>query len=192
MDDQFAWAADTGADRQLRETYLNKETIFSGKIIEVERWTVRLPDGKEALREVALHKGACAVVAVDEKGKVLLVRQHRVAAGEFTWEIPAGKLDVDGEAALGCAKRELLEETGCTADHWRHLTTMLTTPGFTNERIALFLATGLHEQEAQPDEGEFLTVRRVPLEEAVAAVTAGRITDGKSCVGLLMAARLFK
>lgn len=174
-------------DEQLKEEFLSAEDIYNGAILHVQKWTVRLPDGREALREVVLHKGAAAIVPVDDKGRVTLVRQHRVAAGQFTWEIPAGKLDYAGEDPLVCAKRELEEETGLRADRWQKLTEVITTPGFCSERIHVYLATGLSRHEDHPDEDEFLSVAAMPLKEAVAHVMAGELRDAKTCLGLLMA-----
>ena len=177
-------------DRELRETPVARERIFDGKIIDVERWTVRLPDGGEAPREVVLPSGAAAVVAVDKDNFVTLVRQHRVAADEITLEIPAGKLDSAGEDPFVCAQRELEEETGLRAKRWHPLTTILTTPGFSSERIALYLATDLTSAKAHPDEDEFLRVVRMPLKEAVAMVMHGELRDAKSAVALLLADKL--
>lgn len=177
-------------EQGLRETPVSRERIFDGKVIDVEKWTVRLPDGALAPREIVLHRGAAAVVAVDDAGFVTLVRQHRVAVGEVTLEIPAGKLDAPGEDPLVCAKRELEEETGLRAQRWQPLTVLLTTPGFSSERIALYLATGLSAAKAHPDEDEFLDVVRMPLGEAIDRVMRGELRDGKSAVGLLMAGRL--
>ena len=177
-------------EQGLRETPVSRERIFDGKVIDVEKWTVRLPDGALAPRESVLHRGAAAVVAVDDAGFVTLVRQHRVAVGEVTLEIPAGKLDAPGEDPLVCAKRELEEETGLRAQRWQPLTVLLTTPGFSSERIALYLATGLSAAKAHPDEDEFLDVVRMPLGEAIDRVMRGELCDGKSAVGLLMAGRL--
>lgn len=177
-------------EQGLRETPVARERIFDGKVIDVEKWTVRLPDGALAPREIVLHRGAAAVVAVDDAGFVTLVRQHRVAVGEVTLEIPAGKLDAPGEDPLVCAKRELEEETGLRAQRWQPLTVLLTTPGFSSERIALYLATGLSAAKAHPDEDEFLDVVRMPLGEAIGRVMRGELCDGKSAVGLLMAGRL--
>ena len=177
-------------EQGLRETPVSRERIFDGKVIDVEKWTVRLPDGALAPREIVLHRGAAAVVAVDDAGFVTLVRQHRVAVGEVTLEIHAGKLDAPGEDPLVCAKRELEEETGLRAQRWQPLTVLLTTPGFSSERIALYLATGLSAAKAHPDEDEFLDVVRMPLGEAIYRVMRGELCDGKSAVGLLMAGRL--
>ncbi|MBQ9325843.1 MAG: NUDIX hydrolase [Clostridia bacterium] len=176
-------------DSRLQETLLTKEVVFPGRIIRLEHWQVRLPNGDTALREVAVHPGASAVVAVDDEGQVILVRQARIAVDRLTWEIPAGKFDHPGEDPLVCAQRELSEETGLSADHWDKLTVMDTTPGFCNEHIHLYLATGLHAGASHPDEDEFVSVSRMPLKEAVSHVMDGRFRDGKTCMALLMAAR---
>jgi len=174
----------------LREEIWRKEPRFEGVLIRVEHWRVRLPDGTPALREVVVHPGAAAVVAVDEDGLVTLVRQHRPAVDELMLEIPAGKLDHPHEDPLACAQRELREETGLSAARWRPLTTVCPTPGYCTERIALYLATGLSQGEARPDDGEFLRVERMPLKEAVARVMRGELRDGKTGLGLLMADRV--
>ena len=177
-------------DDSLREIYQDGETIYDGKIIRVEKWRVRLPDGREAAREVVIHKGAAAIVPVDAKGMVTLVRQHRVALDTFTWEIPAGKLDSVSEDPLDCAKRELEEETGLRAANWRRLSHVITTPGFCTEQISIYLATELSQHEAHADQDEFLRLQKMPLDEAVNRVMAGEFRDAKTCLGLLMAARV--
>ena len=177
-------------DQNLKETFLSSEEIFDGKIIHVEKWQVRLPDGKTAPREIVLHPGAAAVIPVDGDGMVTLVRQHRVAIDKTTYEIPAGKLDKKGEDPFLAAQRELEEETGLRAENWQLLTTLATTPGFCNERIAIYLATGLTQHEQHTDEDEFLNLVKMPLTEAVAHCMNGHFTDGKTIVGLLMAERV--
>ena len=177
-------------DVQLTEKFLSKEGFIPGKIIRVEHWQVELPNGETALREIVLHPGAAAVVALDDDGQILLVRQHRVAINRLTLEIPAGKLDSPDEDPFLCAQRELEEETGMKARTWRKLTVLETTPGFCNERIHMYLATGLEEGTVNLDEDEFLTVSRMPLEQAVANVMNGTFHDGKTCLGILMAAQI--
>lgn len=174
-------------DKALQETYISGKKMFCGKIISVEHWQVSLPDGKTALREVVRHPGAAAIVPVDDRGYVTLVRQHRIAIGRFTWEIPAGKLDHDEEEPFTCAKRELEEETGLHAENWHLLTSVDTTPGFCTERIALYLATGLSQHTAHADPEEFLHLAQIPLAEAVNLVMKGDIRDSKTALGLLMA-----
>ena len=171
----------------LREVPVASETIYDGKILHVEKWTVTCPNGREALREIVVHKGAAAVVPVFEDGTTLLVRQHRVAVDRMTLEIPAGKLDSADEDPLDCAVRELREETGLAAERMTLLTSLLTTPGFCTEKIAIYLAQGLSQGEMHPDEDEFLGLVRIPLEEAVAMVMRGELRDGKTICGLLMA-----
>lgn len=174
-------------DRALEEVYLSGQEVFHGALINVEHWQVRLPNGENALREVVKHRGAAAIVPLDDNGNVTLVRQHRVAVGRFTWEIPAGKLDHVGEDMLVCARRELEEETGLHAENWELLVDLDTTPGFCNEHIGIYLATGLSQHQMHTDEDEFLHVRAFPLSEAVAMVMSGEVHDSKTIAGILMA-----
>jgi ADP-ribose pyrophosphatase len=174
-------------DEALRETPFQTKVVYEGKIISVENWQVRLPDGREAFREVVKHPGAAAIVPIDKDGFVTLVRQHRVAIDRMTWEIPAGKLNYVGEDPYNCAVRELEEETGLRAGRWELLTRVDTTPGFCTERIALYIATDLTQHEAHTDEDEFLKIKRIPLREAVDQVMAGKLSDAKTALGILMA-----
>ena len=174
-------------DSQLKETYLKGETIFDGKVVHLEKWEVRLPNGGTALREVVKHVGAAAIVPVDDQGNVTLVRQHRVAIDRLTWEIPAGKLDAPGEDPFVCAKRELEEETGLNAENWQLLSSVVTTPGFCTEKIAIYLATGLSQHEAHTDPDEFLFLTKVPLSEAVRMVEDGELFDLKTVAGIMLA-----
>lgn len=174
-------------DESLREKFLSSEEIYPGKIIRVEKWQVELPNGDTAMREIVRHNGASAIVPVDDQGMVTLVRQHRAAIGQCTWEIPAGKLDTPSEDPFAAAKRELEEETGLHADNWRKLTTIYTTPGFCNEQISIYLATGLSQRNAHPDEDEFLGFTRIPLGEAVSLCMSGEFRDSKTVIGLLLA-----
>lgn len=177
-------------DKALEEVFLSSEEVFQGVLINVEHWQVLLPNGQNALREVVRHRGAAAVVPLDDAGNVTLVRQHRIAVGRMTWEIPAGKLDFPGEDMLDCARRELEEETGLNAESFRQLTVLDTTPGFCNEQIGIYLATGLSQHAAHTDPDEFLHVRAFPLHEAIRMIMSGEIHDSKTIVGLLMAAQL--
>ena len=174
-------------DELLLETPISEETKFEGILIDVSHMTVRLPDGRTALREIVHHKGAAAVVPVDDEGYVYLVRQHRVANDMLMWEIPAGKVDTVGEDPRDCAVRELQEETGLRAENMELMSHIVTTPGFCTEKIGLFLATGLTQHETHFDEDEFLQLTRIPLSEAVSKVMSGEFRDAKTALGLLIA-----
>ena len=174
-------------ENSIREIPFSSETIYDGKILHVERWQVTCPNGRSATREIVVHKGAAAVVPVYPDGTTLLVRQHRVAVDRVTLEIPSGKLDSAGEDPHDCAVRELEEETGLRAGRMTLLTSLLTTPGFCTEKIAIYLAQDLSQGQTHPDEDEFLSLVRMPLEEAVAMIMRGEIRDGKTICGLLMA-----
>ena len=174
-------------ENTIREVPFASETIYDGKILHVERWQVTCPNGRSAVREIVVHKGAAAVVPVYPDGTTLLVRQHRVAVDRVTLEIPAGKLDSVSEDPLDCAVRELEEETGLRAGRMTLLTSLLTTPGFCTEKIAIYLAQDLTQGQTHPDEDEFLDLVRIPLEEAVARIMRGEIRDSKTICGLLMA-----
>jgi 8-oxo-dGTP pyrophosphatase MutT (NUDIX family) len=164
------------------------ETAFAGEIIHVERCVFRYPDGEEATREIVRHPGAVGVVPVDDT-HVWLVRQPREATDDPDMlEIPAGKLDEEGEEPLDTGKRELAEEIGQGAEHWEHLKTFFTSVGFADEQIHLFLATGLHAREVEPpDHDERIEIVRWPLDRLDEAIAATR--DSKTLVGLLMLQR---
>lgn len=166
---------------------LERKTIFEGKVLRLYLDKVRLPNGAEAEREVVLHRGAVAMVALDEAGEVFLVRQFRHATATDLVEIPAGKL-ADGEDPGECARRELMEEIGYDAEDWTRLASFYTSPGFSDEMLHLFLARGLNPAEAEADEDEFLEVLRLPLAEAMSMVSRGEIEDAKTVAGLALAA----
>ena len=165
---------------------------YTGKIISVDVDTVRFPDGSLGELEMIRHPGASAVVPFlsDPRGEdpqVLMIRQYRYAADGYLYEIPAGRLDL-GETPRDCAARELKEETGCTAERFDHLLTMYTTPGFTDEKIHLFMATGLVAGETKHEVDEFLDLHPMRLSRALEMVEAGEIQDSKTALGLLFAA----
>ena len=174
-------------NRDILEKNISSERVFDGIILHIDHLTNELPNGKTAAREVARHIGASAVVPVDDQGNVWLVRQFRAPLDRILLEIPAGKLDRKDEDRLLAAKRELQEETGLVAQSWQHLCDIVTTPGFSDECISLFLARQLAQGESHPDDDEFLNVVRLPLAEAVDMVMQGKITDAKTICGLLMA-----
>ena len=171
-------------DAELHEEVIDSEIAWRGKIFDVERLQVRLPNGHTSVRDVVRHRGAAAVVALTTGGKIALVRQYRTSLGRVTVEIPAGKLD-SGEDPLECAKRELKEETGFVAGRIAYLTTIATSCGFADELIHIYLATQLSFEGARPDDDEFLNVDLVPVGELVDAVLDGKIEDAKTVVGAL-------
>ncbi|HIZ18079.1 MAG TPA: NUDIX hydrolase [Candidatus Olsenella stercoravium] len=176
---------DDPRDADLAERPLTEDVAWTGRIFNVDRLRVELPDGRVAIRDVVRHPGAVAVVALTEDGRICLVRQYRTALGRVTVEIPAGKL-APGEDPLECATRELLEETGMSAEKVAFLTTIATSDGFCDELIHIYMATGLTFSRSEPDADEFINVDLVPLEELVDAVLDGRIEDAKTVVGALI------
>jgi ADP-ribose pyrophosphatase len=165
---------------------------YTGKVISLDVDTVRFPDGSLGELEMIRHPGASAVVPflsdpTGEDPQVLLIRQYRYAAESYLYEIPAGRLDV-GENPRDCAMRELKEETGCSAARVEHLLTMYTTPGFTDEKIHLFMATGLEAGETKHEADEFLELQPMLLSRALQLVEAGEIQDSKTALGLLFVA----
>ncbi|AEB07869.1 NUDIX hydrolase [Coriobacterium glomerans PW2] len=171
-------------DVELHEDILTQDTVWSGKIFNVETSDVRLPNGRCSQRDVVRHVGAVAIVALTETGKIALVRQYRTALDRVTVEIPAGKID-PGEEPLEAARRELKEETGFVPGRIAYLTTIATSPGFTDELIHLYFATQLELGDACPDEDEFLNVDLVDVHELVDAVLDGKIEDAKTVIGAL-------
>jgi ADP-ribose pyrophosphatase len=168
--------------------------VYSGKVINLDVDTVEFPDGSTGQLEIFRHPGASAVVPFlsDPRGpdpQILLIRQYRYAADGFIYEIPAGRLDA-GEDPAACAARELKEETGCTAGKLEHLYTMFTTPGFTDEKIHLFLATELTRGDAARESDEFLTLEPMGLERALQMIRKGEIQDGKTATAILFASLL--
>lgn len=163
--------------------------IYDGRIVKLRVERVALPNGEHVELELIRHRGASAVAAVDADGRVVLIRQYRYAAGGYIWELPAGILNDANEAPAACAERELREETGLSAREWRPLGSIMTTPGFTDERIHLFLARGLQEGAHTRDHDEVIAeVRTIPLADALAMIRRGEIVDGKTIVGLYLAA----
>ena len=164
---------------------ISSKTVFEGRIASVRVDEFRHPDGSTAKREIVGHPGAVAMVAHDA-AHLYLVRQPREAVGEDALlELPAGKLDVPGEPPLECAKRELAEEVGKSASEWRELKRFFTSPGFAEEEVTVFLATGLEDASAGPtDEEERLEVVAWPLSDLDGAVEECR--DSKSLIGMLL------
>lgn len=171
---------------------VGRRELYKGKIFRLDKDTVRFPDGSESEFDIVRHPGAAAIVPFlsdpeGEEPQVLLLRQFRYAADGYIYEIPAGRLDA-GEAPIDCAARELKEETGCTADRLEPLFTMFTTPGFTDETIHIFMATGLTHGQSAREPDEFAEVVIVRLAEALELIQQGAIPDGKTALALLFAA----
>lgn len=183
-------------DSRFLETHLDSARHFSGRLINLRVDTVRLPDGREARREVVEHPGAVALVALTEDGCVLLVRQWRHPAGRVSIELPAGTLE-PGESIELCARRELVEETGIYPNKIEKLIDIYVSPGYSDEVIHIFLASELQAQDdgglpqavvdwvQDPDEN--IQAMSVPLAEAVQLCLDGRICDAKTITGILLA-----
>jgi ADP-ribose pyrophosphatase len=168
---------------------VSTERKYSGRVIHLDHDTVSFPDGSTGTLEMIRHPGASAVVPMldrptDPDPRVVLIRQFRHAANDFIWEIPAGTLQ-PGESPDQCARRELTEEAGCRAGRLRHLTSVFTTPGFTDEVIHLYLASELVRGRAKPEDDEFLTVHEFPWSEVGRMIRGGEIRDAKSLTALM-------
>jgi len=166
--------------------------LYTGRVISLDLDTVEFPNGTVGDLEMIRHPGASAVVPfLDDMDstdpRILLIRQYRYASGGYLYEIPAGRLDA-GETPSDCAHRELREETGYSAASVTPLTSFFTTPGFTDERIHIFAATGLTAGSASLESDEILELRPTPLGRAVEMVKSGEIIDGKTMIGILLAA----
>jgi 8-oxo-dGTP pyrophosphatase MutT (NUDIX family) len=170
----------------LKPTTIASNHIHKGRVIDVSSERLRYSDGREHEIDFVRHPGAAAMVAVDDAGRVCLVRQYRHGVADFLWEIPAGKLD-RGEAPEVCAVRELSEEAGVTARRWDSLGMYIPAPGIFNEVIHLYLARDLEVGAPTPDSDEELELKWMPLEEAIGRVLEGEWNDGKTGLGLLRA-----
>lgn len=171
---------------------ISSKRVYTGRIVSLDVDEVRFPDGSIGEMELFRHPGASAVVPFlsepsGDDPQVMLIRQYRYAAGGFLYEIPAGRLD-PGEEPLECAKRELQEETGCTAQHVEYMCTTFPTPGFCDEKIHLFMAVGLMQGAMARESDEFMEVETLPLSRALEMLRTGAIQDGKTALGLLFAA----
>lgn len=170
---------------------LGEHTAWQGRRISAATVDVEAPGGETFSREIVRHPGAVAMVPVHDDGTVTLVHQFRAAIGTSMWEIPAGLRDIDGEAPEETARRELAEETGLLSERLEHLLTFHNSPGFSDESVVVYLATGLTEvpDDRQGVEERHMEVDRVPFGTALAMLDDGRITDAKTVIGLLMLAR---
>lgn len=173
----------------LNETTLDSTVLYDGKILRVEKDTVLLEDGTQAIREVVRHPGGVCVLAVTAQDEILFVRQLRYPYQEVTMEIPAGKLEY-GEDPEECGRRELLEECGCTPEQFSYLGKLYPTPAYDSEIIRIYLAEGLHFGEQSLDSDEFLDVERIPFTQALEMVLRDEIPDSKTQIALLKYAAL--
>lgn len=171
---------------------INTKRAYTGRVISLDIDHVRFPDGSEGELEMVRHPGASAVIPFlsdphGEDPQILLIRQYRYAADGYMYEIPAGTLEGNEDPAE-CARRELLEETGCTAERVERLTTIYTTPGFTDERIHLYMATGLTRGDSRTEKDEFIEVEAKSLSDILMMIEEGEINDAKTLVAILFAA----
>jgi len=173
------------ADAHLIEREQESRDVYCGYLLHVKLDDVLLPDGTHTKREYIVHPGAVAVVPRLPDGKLLLERQYRYPLRRVFVEIPAGKLDPD-ESSLACAQRELMEETGYRARHWEYLATLHSVVSYSTEHIDVYFADGLEFVEQRLDHGEFIETIAVEPQEAYAWLAAGKITDAKSMIGLLL------
>ena len=170
---------------ELEEKILDSERAYDGSFLKVDRVDIELPNGVRKTHEVIRHNGAVGIVAIDDEGNILLVHQYRTALERVTLEIPAGKLEL-GEDPLACARRELSEETGYTADNIEYLAPVVTAAGYSDEVVHLFMATGLHAGAAHPDDDEFVVSEWVPLDVLIDSVLDKRIEDSKTMIAALI------
>jgi ADP-ribose pyrophosphatase len=169
------------------ERIVSSKISYKGPVFQVTTDDVVEPGGVRARRDVIHHSGSVVVLPVDDTGrepKVLLERQYRHAAQSYLWELPAGRID-EGETELAAAKRELIEETGYRAKHWKRILNFYASPGFLGETMSIYLATGLRQGEAEPEEDERIVTRVFPLCALVDNVLRGKIRDGKTIAGVL-------
>jgi ADP-ribose pyrophosphatase len=175
------------ASREDRLQRLSSKTVYKGKVFSVTADKVKEPNGITAQRDVVRHSGSVVVLAIDDnvdEPRVLLERQYRYAAEDYLWELPAGRVD-KGENALAAGKRELLEETGYRARHWKLALFFYPSPGFLDETMTIYLASELTSGDAQPEEDESIECQLLPCSRAVEMILSGKIRDGKTIAGVL-------
>jgi len=172
----------------LKETIVRRETVHEGKIVRFEKLVVEMPNGVNADRDIIRHPGGCVIIPVDEENNLYLVKQYRVAFESVTLELPAGKLD-KGEEPIVCATRELEEETGLQAQEIRAVISVYLSPGFCDEVLHVFMATGLKQGVARPDDDEFVKIEKYSIAELMTMIQTGEIKDAKTVIGVMIAER---
>lgn len=171
------------------EKTISVKEVYAGNIIKVESMQVTLPDGREASRDIVRHSGASVVIPITDNNEIYMVRQFRKPIERVMLEIPAGKLDA-GEEPKACAERELKEETGLSATELKHLISVHSTPGFSDEVLHIYSATGLSQGNTSPDEDEFISCEKIHLDKLIDMVFNHEITDAKTVIGILLADRI--
>lgn len=175
--------SDHADDAHLREETVSRETVFQGRLLQVRRDRIRLPDGGDATREFIVHPGAVMVVPILDDGRLVMERQWRYPLERVMLEFPAGKLEA-GEPTLQCAQRELLEETGYRASEWALAGVLHNAIAYSSERIEIWFARGLAAGQRRLDEGEFLDLQLVEEAELDRLCATGAVTDAKTLIGL--------
>jgi ADP-ribose pyrophosphatase len=168
---------------------VHSDIRYQGRAFTVRQDRVKLPDGRLTNLDVVVHTGAVTLIPVDQQGNVWFVRQYRHAAGEMLLELPAGTVE-PGEEPEVCASREVREETGMSAEKLELLGDFFLAPGYSTEHMYVYLATGLQEDPLQQDEDEFLSVEKIPLEQAFSMAESGELKDAKSLAALMLAGKL--
>lgn len=176
-------------DSHLKETRISGEVVHNGQFFDIQRDTVRLPNNKVSVREFIKHPGAVVVLPILDDGKILLERQFRYPLKQVFIEFPAGKID-GKEDPLACARRELQEETGYTAEQWQYVCTIHNAIAYSDERLYIYLARGLKEGKSSPEEGELLETFTASIPELVGWVREGKITDVKTVIGIFWLEKL--
>jgi len=174
-----------------KETTISEKHIYEGNVIKVSMLNITLPNGKEATRDIVYHPGASVVVPMSDDGALYMVKQYRKPIDQVSLELPAGKLD-PGEDPRTCASRELKEETGLDAEEIKHIVSIHTTPGFSNEVIHMYVARGLKEGDPCADEDEFITSEKFKINTLIQMILNHEITDAKSMIGILLADKIIR
>jgi len=175
------------AKKAAKAKVVSSKVVYKGPVFHVTTDYVKEPGGVAARRDTVRHQGSVVIMAVDDRGtepRVLLARQYRHPAQDYLWELPAGRID-EGEDALTAAKRELIEETGITAKKWKRVLFFWASPGFLDETMAVYMATGLTRGDATPEEDENIKIRAFPLSRAVKMALTGKLRDAKTIASVL-------